>query len=114
MTHPLISAEDAARYEGMSQADLLVMMVPEEEQADGLYSLQGLVDRGREIFTARLGRSRDAVCEAYRGSAGNTGNSIDLIVLLATALVGSPALAGVPVLAFCALVIKMGLENICP
>lgn len=113
MTQEIISAEDAARYEGMSQADLLVMMVPEDEQADGLYSLQGLVERGREIFNARLGRSRKAVCEAYRGIAGNTGNSVDLIVLLATALVGSPALAGIPLLAFCALVIKMGLEDLC-
>jgi hypothetical protein len=114
MTHPLITAEDAAHYERMSRSDLFAMMVPEDEQADGLYSLQGLTDRGREIFNARLDKSRNAICRAYRNSAGNTANSIDLIVLMATALIGSPALAGISVLAFCALVVKMGLDNICP
>jgi hypothetical protein len=107
-----ISREEAVKFESLTDEELLVMMVPDSE-TEVMYSFDGLVARGRQIFNARLAAVKNVICDVYRSREASADRSIDLVILLATALIGSPVLAGIPVLAFAALVVKIGLSNLC-
>jgi hypothetical protein len=49
----------------------------------------------------------------YKKKGANVKNGIDLTVLVGSALLGSPAMASIPILPMAALIVKMGLEELC-
>ena len=105
------SEAEVERYLSQDEAALFAQMVsPGDQQA---FSRDGMLMRGREIFYSVLGDVRSTVCEIYRGRKGKYENPIALGALIAGSLIGSAALAGIPVYAFAALAVKVGLERVC-
>lgn len=112
MSDVVITAEEAARYVQMADADLFTLLVPESERED-LFSFEGLVARGKQIFTARLTMVKSQICEIYNARSAVTDDSVEMVILIATAIAGSPEVLNIPVLPFAALAVKIGLGQLC-
>ncbi|MBX6383880.1 MAG: hypothetical protein IRZ07_13045 [Microbispora sp.] len=106
------SPEEAARFAEMTEDELFTQLVPESERQD-LFSFDGLVARGKQIFASRISLVRSLICEAYNSRPAVSDHSVDMVVLIATAIAGSPAVLNIPVLAFAALAVKIGLAELC-
>ena len=102
---------EARRHLELSDDELLMMMLPPGQQT--AFSREGALMRGREIFHSVLDNVRDRVCEIYRQRADKHENTVALVALIASALIGNATLGGIPAFAFAALVAKIGLDNVC-
>src|SRR5689334_10776097 len=92
-----------------SDDDLYSLLVSEEDRAATAFSRSGLVARGREIFRLTWQDLRAVVCTHHRKHEKTINSRVDLVVLVATPLIGHPALAGISVVTFAALVVKIGV-----
>lgn len=108
-----VTGERARTYLAMDEDDLFGALVPDTERDAQMYSLQGMTARGKQIFRAVFPKAKAVVCDAYRAHRDSEGTTVDLVVLLATSLAGSPILVGVPALPFAALVVRIGLAELC-
>jgi hypothetical protein len=102
--------EEAARYLARSTDDLYTLIPP---GPDGGYAKGNPLEAGRIAFEGKLREVRPAVCNAYWSRPGSTNDAIDLTVLVAGVLVSLP-LGGIPVLPMAALIVKIGLRELCP
>jgi hypothetical protein len=95
-----------------SESDLFAALVPEAEKQE-LHSFDGVVARGRIIFRGAFLDVQDTVC-GFRAGQGDTMNTqIDLVAMVATAIVGKVSLAGIPAVPMAALIVKIGLGKLC-
>jgi hypothetical protein len=101
---------EASHYLSMEEDDLLAALVPDDQR---LFGPGAIVSRGRQIFVAAFERVKDKVCPVYQQHAGMVEGSLELTVLLVPVLVSTPALDPIPVLPFAALLVKMGLGELC-
>jgi hypothetical protein len=107
-----VSREEAKRLLELGDDELYPLLVPEQARGQ-VYSKDGLLARGRSIFVARVNDVRTVVCGQYSRRGSTVKNSIDLTVLLATAILSAPTLLGIPALPMAALLVKIGLEEFC-
>jgi hypothetical protein len=102
--------QEAAAYLEKSVPELYALM----PVAGGENTARGFsLDDGRSVFEARLEEVKPAVCKAYWGRPVTLADAIDLTVLVVGVLVTIP-MGGVPVVPMAALIVKIGLRNICP
>jgi hypothetical protein len=107
-----ISEAEAKALLEAPEDELFRFLVPEAEKVE-LHSFDGISARGRIIFRAAFLDVRDQVC-ALRGKAGQTfGNQVDLLALIAAAIVGQVSLLGIPAVPMAALILKIGLGKLC-
>jgi hypothetical protein len=109
----MIDMDEVITSLSTSEDDLFARLVPAAEQ-DELYSFDGLVARGREIFKATFRRVQDTVCPIYRMQEATLGDEVQLVALIAGSIVGQLALAGIPAVPMAALAVKIGLSRLCP
>ncbi len=82
--------------------------------ADAAGTAKGFtLEAGRQVFEAKLEEVKPAVCEAYWGRPVTLTDAIDLTVLVVGVLIAAP-LGVIPVVPMAALIVKIGLRNICP
>jgi hypothetical protein len=108
-----ITAADMQQYLTMDDRELYALLVPAEVREQQAFSKDGLWQRGRVIFSGRLQAVRRIVCQQYQQRGSTVKNSLDLAVLIGTALAASPTMLGIPVLPMTALLVKIGLEEVC-
>jgi hypothetical protein len=102
--------QEAADYLGKSVPELYALMpVDQREGTAKGFSLEA----GRQVFEAKLEEVKPAVCKAYWGRPVTLTDAIDLTVLVVGVLVTAP-LGAVPLVPMAALIVKIGLRNICP
>jgi hypothetical protein len=104
---------EAEQYLALDPSELYTLMVPERVREEEVFSREGLVARGKAAFATALREGRTTVCAQYGTRGASVRNAIDLVVLVAGALVAVPALAGIPALPMAALIVKIGLEELC-
>lgn len=107
-----VDAGEAERLLSASENDLFGMLVPEEEK-DQLHSFEGVVARGRIIFRGAFLEVQNTVCAFEEDQGGTLDKQIDLVAMVATAIVGQVALAGIPAVPLAALIVKIGLGKLC-
>jgi hypothetical protein len=107
-----ITADQATAILATSEEELFGLLVPEAEKRE-LHSFDGVVARGRIIFRGAFLNVRDQVCALRNPEGENFSNEVDLLALIATAIVGQISLAGIPVVPMAALILKIGLEKLC-
>jgi hypothetical protein len=100
-----INRRDAERYLNDSMDNLYVLMAPSVDAGNPL-------DTGREAFEERWREAKPVVCQTYWSHPG-IDNAIDLTVLIAGALLTLPT-GGIPVLPMAAIIVKLGLHELCP
>src|SRR5437868_5680752 len=96
----------------MSEEELYTLLVPPEARTQ-VYSRGGMIAKGKAVFVETVSKYREAICNHYRNHVPNSGNAIDLVVVLATGLEIHHAMTGIPVIALSALLVKIGLEGFC-
>ncbi len=101
--------QEAADYLEKSVPKLYALMPDGGEGSARDFSLEA----GRSVFEARLEEVKPAVCKAYWGRPVTLTDAIDLTVLVVGVLLTIP-MGGVPVVPMAALIVKIGLRNICP
>ena len=106
-----IRGPDAEKVVSLDEDEPYTLLVPASDLH--AYSRGGLIVRGNAIFKARVAEVRSIVCRQYHQRGANLKNAIDLTVLIGTALLAAPAMAGVPALPMAALLVKIGLEELC-
>jgi len=104
--------EEATKYFNMDEAELYALLVPEHVRQT-LFTKDGVVLRGREIFYTTFAKVRETICRQYATAPQITSHAIDLVVIISDALASSPNLVGIPVLPMAALIVKIGLEELC-
>jgi hypothetical protein len=90
--------------------DLYTELVSDSE---GLFSFQGRILRGKEIFDHVWPRLRGTVCPIYEQNKESVHGLLDFATLLAEALQGHPAMGEIPIPPVAALIVKIGLEELC-
>jgi hypothetical protein len=105
-----VDPQEAEKLLALDEQALYEMLVPASQQ---VFSKEGMVAKGRSIFASRLAAARGAVCRQYTERGANVRNSIDLTVLVGAALLAAPAMDGIPILPMAALIVKIGLEEVC-
>jgi len=105
--------EQAAAMLARTDEELYAELVPRAEVERTAFSFDGRVARGRELFRSIWRDVRGAVCDYYRKHEKTIGNKVDLAALIATPLLNNPALAGISVVAFAALIAKIGVADLC-
>jgi hypothetical protein len=100
--------DDIRPYLDMNLDDLYGMLVPTDEK-DLLFSRGGLVASGKSIVRARVTAIRKAVCPQQAANQ----DSLDLGVLIASALAADPMLGRLPVLPLTAVLLKIGIDSFC-
>jgi len=107
-----VSSDEVETLLRSSEEDLFAALVPDAEKQE-LHSFDGVVARGRIIFRGAFLDVQDTVC-AFRAKQGDTmGNQIDVVAMVATAIVGQVSLAGIPAVPLAALMVKIGLGKLC-
>jgi hypothetical protein len=96
----------------LSEDDLYALLVSKTNHTD-FYSRDSIVSRGKALCVSYVKRCRTVVCESYRNNGTQISNKIDLACLIGEAIASVPDLAHVPTLPLAALIVKIGLENIC-
>ena len=104
---------EAAAMLARTDEELYAELVPQDEVETGAFSFDGRVARGRELFRSIWQDVRGAVCGYYHKHEKTVGNKVDVAALIATALLGQPALAGISIVALAALVAKIGVAELC-
>ncbi|HXO22730.1 MAG TPA: hypothetical protein VOA87_22645 [Thermoanaerobaculia bacterium] len=104
--------EEVKSFLDLGEQELYGLLVPERARQQ-LNSPGALMARGKNIFLSRASEVRSIVCRQYKQRGTSMKNTIDLTVLVATALLASPAMLGIPVLPMAALLVKIGLEEFC-
>ena len=105
---------EAQQYLNLPEAELYAMLVSEEEREGRAFSRGGLVARGKEIFQDVWRDVSDTVCGYYAKREKTIDSQVDVVALVATPLLGHPAVAGIGVVALSALIVKIGLGTLCP
>jgi hypothetical protein len=72
-----------------------------------------LVARGKIAFVALLRQTRGAVCSAYRANKDTVNNSVELVSIVASAMLGAAGLVKEAVLPAAVLVVRIGLDSVC-
>ena len=103
-----ISRDEAEGYLQMGEDDLYEMLVPEHLK-EQLFSREGVVDQGKQLFVNALRSSRSAICRQYAASKDSVRDSVELMGVVLAAI---PALH-CPLLPVAALVVKIGIDQIC-
>src|SRR5579863_6976520 len=104
---------EAEKYLEMNEQELYSLLVPAQVREEQAFSKDALVLRGRTIFAACLRDTRKIVCEQYRARGEALKNSLDLVVLVAAGLAVTPTMVGIPILPMAALLVKIGLSEVC-
>jgi hypothetical protein len=101
---------EAAAYLEKSLPELYALMPV--EHAEG--TAKGFtLEAGMRVFEAKLEEVKAAVCQAYWGRPVTLTDALDLTVLVVGVLIAAP-LGVIPVVPMAALIVKIGLRNICP
>lgn len=111
MSEISFTTQEAEKYLAMDEDSLFAILVP--EAGGQLYSQGGLIAKGKERFRKVFILVRDNVCSVYREHDSTIDNTVDLTILIATAISVTPIVATVPVLPFAALLVKIGLGELC-
>ncbi len=82
----------------------------------GAYDLRGRIAAGKELLRKILSTGRAHICQVYRANKGVARDSIDLVKVLADSIPVVLTIAGVkvPPVAVAVLLVKIGLEKVCP
>ena len=109
------ATEDELRSEIATQLalpddELYAAVVPADLRSQ-MYSKDGLVARGRSIFTDVVRRNRLSLCQVYHRNKESIRDAIDLAVLVVPLV--AAAAPGLPAVAVAALVAKIGLDQLC-
>lgn len=99
----------------LGDEELYVALLPEETAS--LYNLRGRILEGKRIFMSTLARVRPALCEAYGSLREDVPELTEIAVVLALALEQnhqiSQQLGNVPLVPFCILAVRQGMNRIC-
>jgi hypothetical protein len=104
---------DAAAMLARTDDELYAELVPRAEVESIAFSFDGRVARGRELFRSIWQDVRGGVCGYYHRHEKTVGNKVDVVALIATPLLGNPAVSGISVVAFAALIVKIGVAELC-
>ncbi len=96
----------------LDQDQLYTLLVPPEAASD-LHHPGALVARGKSAFVDLLRSTRGAICEIYNANKDTVSNSIELVSIIASAMMGAAGLEKEAVLPAAVLVVKIGLTAIC-
>lgn len=96
----------------LDQDQLYTMLVP-HDAASEMHHPGALIARGKSAFVDLLRKTRGAICAAYHANKDTVTSSVDLVSLIASAMMGAAGLVKEAVLPAAVLVIKMGLSALC-
>jgi hypothetical protein len=91
---------------------LYTMLVPREAAAQ-LHHPGAVVEQGKIAFVSLVRRTRGAICHAYSSNREMISNSVELVSLAASAMMGAAGLVKDAVLPAAVLVTKIGMDAIC-
>jgi hypothetical protein len=106
----VVTRREAERYVNDSMSNLYMMLAPATDASGG--TTENPLEAGRDAFEAKLREVKPVVCNAYLSHPGAE-SAIDLTVLIASVLLTIP-MGGIPVLPMAAIIVKIGLREICP
>jgi hypothetical protein len=101
----------AMQYLQRDSQYLYEQLVPEHLRAGSLYSREGLAARGKQIFTTVLAETKPTICSEYALRKDTVRNSVDLMTLVGSVLL--VAHVAVPIMPMAALVVKIGMDELC-
>jgi len=93
--------------------DHLYTMLVTKEAAAQLNHPGAAIEQGKSTFVSLIRRTRGAICQAYSSNREIISNSVELVSLAASAMMGAAGLVKEEVLPAAVLVTKIGLEAIC-
>ena len=105
--------QDISRLLQLDSADLYLLLLNEQAEKQ-LYSKEGRIAQGQNVFATRFRRVRDELCSQYRARGTKIDNLIDLTALIATVLLASQKIEDTFILPMAALISKIGLQELCP
>jgi hypothetical protein len=112
MTEAAPDPGEIERLLALSNDQLYTMMVP-AEAARQLNHPGAAIEQGKSAFVSLIRRTRGAICQAYSHNREIISNSVELVSLAASAMMGAAGLVKEEVLPAAVLVTKIGLEAIC-
>lgn len=107
-----ISRQEAETYLNMDESALFSLLVPETVRNQDVFTAEGLIARGRQIFTSKLKDAQQSVCTAYLSRKETVKGATELTILVAGALLSVSHL-GVPIVPMAVLIVRIGLEELC-
>lgn len=102
---------ELSEYIDLNKEQLLLAMVPDDERI--VYSKQGMLARGIELFNSYFDESRDVLCNVYRKRKTEFNSLIDAANIVLTVLTAHSQLSSAIIVPFSVLVAKYGLEKLC-
>jgi hypothetical protein len=93
--------------------DQLYSMLAPKEAAAQMHHPGAVIEQGKIAFVSLVRRTRGAICDAYSNNREMISNSVELVSLVASAMMGAAGLVKETVLPAAVLVTKIGLEAIC-
>lgn len=105
-------SQELDRLFALPEKELYGLLVPE----CSAFNEQGRINAGKEVLQRILSQCREKVCMTYRANKSAVRDSADLAKLLTDSLQVGIAIAGlkVPVIPVAVLLVKIGLEKLCP
>jgi hypothetical protein len=112
MSNERFSRDEIVPLLALNQDQLYAKLVSPDAGAD-LNHPGALIARGKGVLVEMLRKTRGPVCDAYRSHKDTIKDAAELVALVAGAMIGAGMLHET-VLPAAVLVIKIGLEQICP
>lgn len=105
-------AQEIDRLLALPEIELYWLMAPD----GAAFNEQGRLNAGKEALQRILSQCREAVCTTYRANKSAVRDSADMVKLLTDSLQVGIVMAGlkVPVIPVAVLLVKIGLEKLCP
>lgn len=107
-----LDPDQLAEYLAMDEDELLTLLVPKSQHQ--AFSRDGLIVRGRQVFEVAWAGVQKQICAKYQEQKDSITLSIDGLAMIAAAIGGAATLSGLPLYPFAAIVLKIGLNRLCP
>src|SRR5690349_11074259 len=112
MTEAALNPGEIKDLLALSDNQLYTMLVPKEAAAE-LHHPGAVVEQGKIAFVGLVRRTRGAICHAYSSNREMISNSVELVSVVASAMMGAAGMVKEAVLPAAVLVTKIGLDAIC-
>jgi len=112
MNDDSVDGQQVARLITLEEDDLYGMLVPD----GAAFNQAGRIAAGKEALQRLVNAGRAQVCAAYRANRESVKDAGDLVKVVTESLQVVIAIAGlkVPVIPAAVLLVKLGLDKLCP
>ncbi|MDR3635972.1 MAG: hypothetical protein P4L84_19375 [Isosphaeraceae bacterium] len=104
---------EAERFLAMDDQDLYAILAGTGVDQPSLYSKEGLVTKGKRLFSTQINRFKAKICEAYNAHSKRVDTAFDAMLIVVNVLVTSGTLQKETIYPLAALAAKLGIDELC-